>query len=78
MGCSQHYCVPACSTAFPSPLTKKPMPSNSCNSFANCNDKIFFRFSSPLPCLSVFDFKQNYWINLAHSAIPKEPSLKFM
>merc|ERR1712027_8632 len=49
MGCSQHYCVPACSTAFPSRLTKKPIPSNSCNSFANCNDKISFGFSSSLP-----------------------------
>jgi len=25
-----------------------------------------------LPSLSVFDFKKNYWTNLAHSAIPKE------
>ena len=78
VGCSQHYCVPTCSKAFPSRLTKKRMPSNSCNSFANCNDKISSGFSSPLPCPSVFDFRQNYWINLAHSAIPKEPSLKFM
>merc|ERR1712078_539383 len=76
VGSFQQNCVLICSKASPSRLTKKPMPSNSCNSFANCNDKIFFRFSSPLPCLSVFDFKQNYWINLAHSAIPKEPSLK--
>merc|ERR1719471_333857 len=25
-----------------------------------------------LPSLSVFDFKRNYWVNLAQSAIPKE------
>merc|ERR1719288_5516 len=33
--------------------------------------------SPPLPCLSVFDFKCNYWINLAHSAIPKELESQF-
>merc|ERR1711978_547366 len=68
VGCSQQHCVQICSKAFPTRLTKKPMPSNSCNSFANCNDKISFGFLSPL--LSVFDFKvSNYWTNLAHSAI---------
>merc|ERR1712109_116356 len=72
VGCFQQQCVPTCSKAFPIRLTKKPMPSNSCNSFTNCNDKISFRFSSPLPCLSVFDLKRNSWINLAQSAIPKE------
>merc|ERR1719208_674318 len=70
MGCSQHHCVPACSTAFPSRLTKKPMPSNSCNSFETAMIKFPSDFS--LSSLSVFDFKWNYWVNLAQSAIPEE------